>query len=155
RARQAGLYPNPMVGITGDEVNTGPIIRGGELGFFVQQELVLGGKLSKSRTALEQETARTVAESEGHRLRVVNDVRAAFYKTLASQRKVEVRTRLIEIVTEAVKVSEQLKNVGQADLPDVLAIEVEEQRAELALIQARNELDQRWRQLAAVVGDPT
>jgi cobalt-zinc-cadmium efflux system outer membrane protein len=154
RARQAGLYPNPMVGITADEVNTGPIIRGGEIGFFVQQDIVLGGKLSKSRSTLEQETARTEAESEGQRLRVLNDVRAAFYQTLAAQRKVDVRTRLMELVKEAVAVSGQLKNVGQADLPDVLQIEVEEQRAELALMQARNELDQRWRQLAAAVGDP-
>src|SRR5690242_11109443 len=53
RAKQAGLYPNPTVGPTGDEISPGPIIRGGEVGAFVQQEIVLGGKLGKSRRTAE------------------------------------------------------------------------------------------------------
>lgn len=154
RAKQAGLYPNPSVGVTGDEMSKGPIIRGGEIGVFVQQDIVLGGKLGKSRRTAEQDIARTQAEAEAQKLRVLNTVRIFFYNTLGAQRKVEVRTRLSALIGEAVGTSKQLQNVGQADTPDLLEIEIEEQRADLALIAARNELAQLWLQLAAAVGNP-
>src|SRR5262245_5838862 len=63
RAKQAGSYPNPSVGVTGDEISPGPIIRGGEIGLFVQQDIVLGGKLEKGRRTAEQEVARIQAEA--------------------------------------------------------------------------------------------
>jgi cobalt-zinc-cadmium efflux system outer membrane protein len=50
--------------------------------------------------------------------------------------------------------SRQLQNVGQADVPDVLEIEIEEQNAELALMSARNEQRQVWVQLSSAVGNP-
>ena len=42
RHLQAGLYPNPVVGATGDENSPGEVIRGGEFGGFVEQRLVTG-----------------------------------------------------------------------------------------------------------------
>src|SRR6266478_5624953 len=42
---QAGLYPNPTVGYKGDEIRGGSY-GGGEQGFFVQQPIILGGKLA-------------------------------------------------------------------------------------------------------------
>jgi len=155
RAHQAGLYPNPSVGATGDEISPGPIIRGGEFGFFVQQDIVLGGKLSKSRSVFEQEVKRAQTEAEAQKTRVLNSVRILFYRGLAAQRKVEVRSNLRKLVDEAVTVSKQLQNVGQADQPDVLQIEVEDERAELELVRARNELQQIWQELTATVGDPS
>src|SRR5277367_1898260 len=48
-ARQAGAYPNPVIGASGDHVAGGPVLRGGELGGFVEQRIVTGGKLGLSR----------------------------------------------------------------------------------------------------------
>ena len=154
RAKQAGLYPNPSVGVSGDEISGGPVIRGGQIGFFVQQDIVLAGKLGKSRRTAEQEVARIQAEAEAQKLRVLNTVRKLFYNTLGAQRKVEVRSRLYALAGDAVRTTKQLQNVGQADTPDLLEIEVEEQRADLALVAGRNELAQLWQQLAAAVGNP-
>jgi cobalt-zinc-cadmium efflux system outer membrane protein len=53
-----------------------------------------------------------------------------------------------------VEVSEQLYNIGQADRPDVLEVEVEAERAEVELGRAETELDRVWQGLAAVVGRP-
>jgi hypothetical protein len=44
QARQAGLYPNPSVGYQGEQIRGGSF-GGGEQGGFVQQTVVLGGKL--------------------------------------------------------------------------------------------------------------
>jgi outer membrane protein, heavy metal efflux system len=153
-ARQAGLYPNPLIGGTAEDFPTNPTAREGMIGFFVEQEIVLGGKLGKSRRAFEQDISRAETDAEAQRTRVLNTVRSNFYRVLAAQRKVEVRTQLGNLVRTAAGVSKQLQNVGQADLPDVLEIEVEEQRAELAVLSARNELVEMWQQLVATVGDP-
>ena len=155
RSKQAGLYPNPSIAVANPDLSYGPIIRGGEWGFLVQQDIVLGGKLSLSRRAAEQEVVKAQAQAEAQRLRVLTSVRGFFYQALAAQRKVEVRSRLLNLVREAVTTSRQLQNVGQADLPDVLEIEIEEHNAEIALMSARNEQRQIWVQLASVVGDPT
>ena len=48
RLQQSGLYPNPTVAYTGDEIRGGSV-GGGKQGFFVQQTVVTGGKLSLSR----------------------------------------------------------------------------------------------------------
>jgi cobalt-zinc-cadmium efflux system outer membrane protein len=154
RAKQSGLYPNPSVGASGDEVSGGPVIRGGRIGFFVQQDIVLAGKLGKSRRTAEQEVVRLQAEAEAQKLRVLNTVRKLFYNTLGAQRKVEVRTHLYTLAGDAVRTTKQLQNVGQADTPDLLEIEIEEQRSDLALIAGRNDLAQLWQQLAAAVGNP-
>ena len=55
RARQAGLYPNPILGATGDH-NT-PVFNGGSLGGFAEQRIVMGGKLGLSRHAADQDAA--------------------------------------------------------------------------------------------------
>src|SRR5262245_35810360 len=77
-----------------------------------------------------------------------------FYEALGAQRRVETRTELVRIAREAVGVTEQLFNVGQADRPDAYEIEIEAQRAQLDLIMAENRQDQVWQQLGAVLGDP-
>jgi len=138
RMRQSGLYPNPVVGVSNDDLSYGPVIRGGEWGVFVEQKIVLGGKLGLNRRTAQQEIVKTQAQADAQRLRVMNTVRTLFYQAMAAQRKVEVRDRLFTLVRDAVTTSKQLQNVGQADLPDVLEIEIEEQQAELALLSARN-----------------
>ena len=54
QARQAGLYPNPTVGYEGSEIRGGSF-GGGEEGAFIQQTIVLGGKLGLRRRVFEQQ----------------------------------------------------------------------------------------------------
>src|ERR1700690_4452112 len=54
RAQQAGKYPNPVLGASGDHVAGGPVLRGGDLGGFVEQRVVTAGKLGLQRRAAEQ-----------------------------------------------------------------------------------------------------
>lgn len=154
RAKQAGLFPNPTVGYTGEEISRGPIIRGGEHGFFVEQMIPLGGKLRLSRNVFEREASQADALREAQRLRVLNTVRVLYYEALTAARRVEVNERLALLAAEAVDVSQQLFNVGAADKPDLLESEIEAQRAGLALVAARNQQHGIWRRLAAAAGTP-
>ena len=68
RARQAGLYPNPVLGANGEH-NT-PTLNGGSSGGFAEQRVVLGGKLGLARKAAERDTAAQGEYAQATRLRV-------------------------------------------------------------------------------------
>jgi cobalt-zinc-cadmium efflux system outer membrane protein len=135
RRRQAGLYPNPVVGYLGEEIR-GATSRGGEQGFFLRQDIILGGKLGLNRQVFDQERQQAITQVEEQKLRVLNNVRLFYFQLLAAQKMVQIRTDLLRLAKDAVQTSQQLKNVGQADEPDILQGEVEAQQAELALIAA-------------------
>ena len=153
QARQAGLYPNPTVGYYGDEIRGG-YFGGGKQGGFVSQTIVMGGKLRTARRIAEllNEEAQTTAEAQ--RLRILNNVRTMFYRVLADQRLVDVRQNLAKLAADATETAYQLANVGQADRPDVLQAEVEQQQVNVSLRISQQSLRASWRTLAAVVGKP-
>jgi outer membrane protein, heavy metal efflux system len=155
RKVQAGLYPNPTVGVTGDENTPGPIIRGGEFGGFIEQRIVTAGKLGRSRRIFEQEEREAEAIHQTQRLRVLNAVRTLYYEVLGAQQRVEVQTNLAALSERAAKISKELANVGAADQPDVLEAEIEAERAEIGLSMAKTDVQRSWRELAAIVGRPS
>ena len=66
----------------------------------------------------------------------------------------DVRQNLAKLAADATDTSLQLGNVGQADRPDILQAEVEQQQASVALRIAEQNLQASWRMLAAVAGIP-
>ena len=153
RETQAGLYPNPLVGYEAEEINTREPGRFKNF-FWLQVPIVTAGKLQLSRdlAASRRQQAETTAEMQ--RLRVLTTVRALYYEALGAARLVELRRELAALVREAVGVSGELFNVGQADRPDVLDIEMQSQRADLELVKAESHQRRIWRILAASVGNP-
>jgi cobalt-zinc-cadmium efflux system outer membrane protein len=153
RKLQSGLYPNPTVGYQGEQIRGG-IQGGGEQGFFISQDIVLGGKLGLNRKIFEQEKKQAEAEGEEQRLRIINSVRILYYRALAAQEMVDLRHKLSKLAQDAVETSRQLGNVGQADQPDVLQAEVEREQEELTVVAAEQNQIRVWRELAATVGKP-
>ncbi len=153
RKKQAGLYPNPTVSYQGEQIRGGSF-HGGEQGFFVQQDIVLGGKLGLNRKIFDQELKQAETEAEEQKLRVVTNVRMSYIQALAAQQTLELRQNLSKLADDAVETSHQLANVGQADAPDVLESEVEAQQAQLAVTMAGQNQQRVWKALAAVVGNP-
>ena len=153
RKKQSGLYPNPTVGYQGEQIRGGSF-HGGEQGFFLQQDVVLGGKLGLNRKIFDQELKQAETEAEEQKLRVVTNVRMFYIQALAVQQTLELRQDLSKLADDAVETSHQLSNVGQADAPDVLESEVEAQQAQLAVTMAEQNQQRVWKALAAVVGNP-
>jgi cobalt-zinc-cadmium efflux system outer membrane protein len=153
RKKQSGLYPNPTVGYQGEQIRGGSF-HGGEQGFFVQQDIVLGGKLGLNRRIFDQELKQAETEAVEQKLRVVTNVRMSYIQALAAQQTLELRQNLSKLAEDAVETSHQLANVGQADAPDVLESEVEAQQAQLAVTMAEQNQQRVWKALNAVVGNP-
>jgi cobalt-zinc-cadmium efflux system outer membrane protein len=155
RRRQAGAFPNPVVGYMGEELGLrAPFSRGGEHKVFAEQTIPLGGKLGKSRRIFAREKEQVEALAEAQRARVLNSVRSLYYDALGAQRLVELRVELARLSSDAVEITKELYNVGQADKPDYLEIEIEAQRAEIDRLRAENDREQVWRALGAMVGKP-
>ena len=154
RKRQAGLYPNPTVGYVGEEIRGGSF-RGGEQGFFVQQNIVTGGKLGLNRNIVEQEKQQAEVEADEQKIRVLTNVRLSYTQALAAQQMSELREQQRKLAHDSVETAHQLVNVGQADAPDALEAEIEEQKAELAVAQSEQHRRHIWKELTTVVGDPS
>src|SRR5438132_1859663 len=153
RKKQSGLYPNPTVGYQGEQIRGGSF-HGGEQGVFVQQDIVLGGKLGLNRKIFDQELKQAETEAEEQKLRVVTNVRMSYTQALAAQQTLKLRQDLSKLADDAVETSHPLANVGQADAPDVHESEVETQQAQLAVTMAEQNQQRVWKALAAVVGNP-
>jgi cobalt-zinc-cadmium efflux system outer membrane protein len=154
KALQAGLYPNPMVGYTAEQIGAGGTA--GELhGLFVQQEIVTAGKLQLSRRKYQQEAAQAQAQIDAQQYRVLSTVRKAFYHALMRQRQVEVRQELLQNAEDGLTTTRQLVNVGQANRPDLLQAELQARRIKAELGAAERRFAGDWNQLAAVSGNPT
>jgi cobalt-zinc-cadmium efflux system outer membrane protein len=152
-ARQAGLWPNPTVGYEGAQIRGGSF-GGGEQGGFVQQKIVLGGKLRAAKNAALAGEQRQRALAQAQRQAVTTAVQLAFYDALAAEQRVALRRELLAIAQDAATTSRQLYNVGQADAPDELRAAVEAEAAALDLERAQEQQQAAWRTLAATVGEP-
>jgi outer membrane protein, heavy metal efflux system len=152
-AAQAALYPNPSVGYEGDQIRGGSY-GGGEQGGYVAQTIVLGGKLGLRREIYQQQKQSDQIAAEAQSKRVHSEVTQTFYHALSAQQMVLVRGRLLGVATDAVQTARQLANVGQADSPDVLQAEVEQEQAAIDYTVSQREFMQRFRSLVAVAGAP-
>src|SRR5579885_559483 len=150
KARQAGLYPNPSIGYQGEQIRGGSY-GGGEQGAFVQQTIVLGGKLGLRRNIHEQEMRSEQVGVEEQTYRVHADVQQAFYDALAALTTVHLRQQLLGLALDAVETVHQLANVGQADAPDILQTEVEAEQAKVDYSSAQREYLKTEQMLESVV----
>src|SRR5882757_4270076 len=153
RQQQAGLYPNPTVAYTGDEIRGGSV-GGGKQGFFVQQTVVTGGKLGLSRDVFSKETQLAEIEAQEQKIRVETSVKMAFLRVLAAQELLDARRDMATIAQDAAETQRRLMNTGQADETEVLEAEVGAQRTRMRARMQENTLREEWRSLAAVIGQP-
>src|SRR5689334_13281252 len=154
RAQQAGLYPNPTVGYEGERI--GAAGTAGEMqGLFIDQTIITAGKLRLDRAKYDQEVSQMEALALAQQYKVVNSVRVRFYQLLAMQRLLDVRADLLKVAEDAVQTTEQLVNVGAANKPDLLQARIEARQERVALENARTQYEAAWRQLGALVGEPS
>lgn len=145
---QAGLPPNPTVGYVGSEIgNEGAA---GQQGAFVSQQFVRGGKLGYAQAVASKEARRLEQELAVERLRVLTDVRTAFYEVYLSQREVELARGLIDVSGKATETTARLLEAGEGRRTDALQAEIESQRARAAARRAEQRLLANWRRLATL-----
>lgn len=154
RRRQAGLFPNPIAGYSGENFGFRAMNQTSSHSLFVEQTIPLGGKLGKAKRIFAREADQAQSLAEVQHARVINSVRLLYYEALGAQRLVDLRIELGNLAREAVDITRELYNVGQADHPDQLEIEIEAERMEIDLLRAKNDREEVWRSLGAMVSNP-
>ncbi len=154
RAVQAGLYPNPTVSSTFDELGdrTGP--KGINTVPLVTQEIVTGGKLGLSRSVAQREADQSGLAVVRQRFALFTAIRQAYFEVLAARRRVEVLGQLADLAGQSLEGARKLLQAKEIARLDLLQFQVERNRFLADLEAARRELDAAFRRLAAAVGVP-
>lgn len=149
---QAGLYPNPTVGIDAQQI--GLKKKEGQPSAIFAQEIVTGGKLDLAQAAAFHGVAAADWQAITQWYNVTARIRAAFYEVLTAQREVKVGEEVLEIAKKGLDTNERLAKAGQVGEPDVLRARVELNLTENRLQIAQQRLAAAWKLLATAVGKP-
>jgi outer membrane protein, heavy metal efflux system len=151
---QAGLYPNPELAVSWDEIGdrTGNgIITAPK----VTQTIVTGKKLTLAQIVAGREVDQATLDVVAERFAIVGSVRAAFYESLTIQRRAEILEELLKLADEAVANGKTLLNAERIARLDFIQLEVERERFRAELQSVKRELPGSYRRLAAVSGNPS
>ena len=155
RELQAGLYPNPTVSVTGDELGDVQGQGGIWAAPYASQEIVTGGKLRLSRAAASREVDQAALGLAGQRYALLASVRQAYFDALALQRRVEMLTEVLDLIDKAVEQTNALVEAKQAARLSLVQLRAEAARVRADRDAAKRELPAAYQRLAAVVGAPT
>jgi cobalt-zinc-cadmium efflux system outer membrane protein len=154
RTLQAGLWPNPLIGYSGEQIRGGSF-GGGEQGGYIEQRFVLGGKVGLSRKVSQTEIGISQIEAEEQKLRVLTAVRIAYFQVLASEEALNLARHNTQLVRANFTTSQRFNNIGQTDRSEVLQSDIEIQRQELTAAIEETRLRRDWQALAVLIGEPT
>lgn len=151
-ADQAGRYPNPFLiwnaSSLGDEGTVGT-----QQG-YLQQPIVLGGKLrfNRERYEVDVEIARWRLVEQQYR--VLNGVRLRYFQVLAQQQALELRAGLARMAEDVVSATREKVETDHASEADLLMAENDAAEMHLDLDQLRERYRNTWREFGAFLGVP-
>lgn len=154
RAVQAGLYPNPTVAVTADELGD----RTGTFGIIgapqISQEIVRGNKLGLSQAAANKEVDRASLAVVEERYKLLTLVRQSYWEAIVLQRRAEVLTELISIADRSIETADKLLKAKEKDATELdgLQFEIDRERYRAELDATRRALPGAVRKLAADAG---
>ena len=148
---QAGLPPNPTVGIIGDDINEEG--SGGRYGVFFGREIVRGNKLGLSQSVVCAEIQTAEQQLAVVEQKLLTDVRRRYYELLVAQEKVTVSEELVSISQNVTDVSNKLLEAKEVAKSAILQSRLELQNAVVVKRQAENQQLAARRKLAALLGN--
>lgn len=146
---QVGLKPNPTIGYGGSQIADRQT---DQHTVFVEQNFILGKKLSRNRDVLSHEIQSQEWEVEAQRQRVLTDVRQRFYEALAAQKRLKLATDFREIAAKGVQMAELRIEAKEGAQPEKLQVEIQLNQVEVLQRQSEAAYRGAWNQLMAVAG---
>ncbi len=146
---QVGLKPNPTVGYSGQQL--GSHGQAEQQGVYLGQMFVTGGKLRLSRESAAWRVQRAEREVDMMRMRVLTDVRVAFYQVLIAQQRRVLADELVRTSDKAVRAAEALFQGQEVSEADPLRARLAADAARIIQYTAVNRHDAAWRQLMALL----
>ncbi len=153
RLIQAGLYPNPLMGLRWSEIgdNHNQL---GEPGFTITQEIVTKGKLGLARAAAAYGIQVADWQATTRWFDVLTRVRTAYFEVLTAQREVQAAAKIVDLAKRSLDAAVKLEKAGVGSRPDVLRAQVEREQSRNRLVVALQRRQAAGKLLAVAVGDP-
>jgi cobalt-zinc-cadmium efflux system outer membrane protein len=151
-AIQAGLPPNPIIGYEADTMGTvgGPGYQGG----YIEQWIKTGNKLQLARAVATMELRRAELAMRRAEFDLATSVRRGYFSVLVAEQAVRVTRGLAEFTSETYRAQVDLVKHGLSAAYEPMQLRVLAVAARGQLVQARNQLNAAWKQLATAMGLP-
>jgi cobalt-zinc-cadmium efflux system outer membrane protein len=151
RLVQAGLYPNPVVGYSGMQMNDGPGTAG-QQGGFVSQEVVTAGKLRVARQAAGFGVRAADWHAASRWYETTARVRSAYYEAITARAVLRETEGMAGLFEDGLATAEKLAKAGRVLGYDVTRLRVELTQARNRVGAARERVAAADRLLAVAVG---
>ncbi len=154
RAVQAGLYPNPVLSGSFDELGDRTGTGGINTFPYITQEIVTAGKLKLSRAVAERKIDLAYLDMIRQRFELITTVRKGYFKVLEIQQKIKVLEDLRQLSYKAYQAAKK-----RLQAQDISELEYLQFRVELHRWAAKLEAEERkrlaaWQELTASMGAP-
>jgi outer membrane protein, heavy metal efflux system len=149
---QAGLWPNPEVGFSGQQIGSRGLAE--QNGVMMGQKIITAQKLRTDQAVISEEIRRAQYFYDAQRLRLETDVSIAFYEALAAQKLLEQTEELTRIADEAHKTLEKLRLGSEASRIDVLQAKLELDSTRILRENAQHRVASAWKNLVTIIGQP-
>lgn len=153
RRLQAGLSPNPSIGIEVEDFAGSGSLNGfesAETTLAFSQLLELGGKRDRRVRVAEGQWAVAALDFEAQRLAVLTDTATRFVRVLELQQRVEFAVRAQELAEENRHVIDRRVQAGDVSPIDEIKARLESESARIAADRLGRELDAAKRDLCAM-----
>jgi cobalt-zinc-cadmium efflux system outer membrane protein len=150
-ALEAGLYPNPTIGIGGNAAGPsgGPVF-----GPTISQTIKTMGKLKLAQAAATMDLANAQLAYRRAETDLMGQVRQYYFAVLAAETAIKINRGLADLTDEVFKVMLQQRKAGELATYEPMQVSVFAAQARIALVQSRNQYLLSWKQLAAALGRP-
>jgi cobalt-zinc-cadmium efflux system outer membrane protein len=150
-AWQAGMYPNPTIGVGSNSIgpNGGPL-----MGPFIQQTIKTGGKLKLAQDMALVDLANAQAAYRRAETDLMASVRTSYYAVLVADASIKANHALADLTEELYKIMLQQLKFGTVAAYEPMQIAVFAASARIALIQSRGNYLVAWKQLGSAMGLP-
>lgn len=151
RMVQAGLYPNPTAGYSGNQINDGPGTAG-QQGGFVSQEFVTAGKLKIAREAARFGVTAADWHAASKWYDTAARVKTAYYEYVAAVAVLRESERMAALFADGLARTEKLAAAGKVETYDVTRLKVEVTQTANRVGAAKQRVAAAERMLVVAVG---
>ncbi len=155
RRLQAGLLPNPEVGIAMEEFGGSGVRRGynsAETSVVLSQLVELGGKRAKRTEVATIQSNLTGWDYESKRLDVFTETTKAFVETLAAQSRLALAKESFDLAKQVLQAVSERSRAGKVSPLEVIKAEVALSTSRIKLERTQRELETNRKSLAATWG---
>jgi cobalt-zinc-cadmium efflux system outer membrane protein len=149
-AVQAGLYPNPTLALSANDVRLGNTP--GAFGAGLEQTVVTAGKRKWARAVAEREVQNAELALQRAQSDVMTQVRQGYFAVLTAQEAMKIALAFAHFTEEIYRIQVEQLRGAQVAAYEPLQFRALAVQARATLVQARNRYQAAWKQLAAAVG---